>query len=110
MALAPWNVLASGKIRTDAEEKARAQSGEKGARGEVRSHTICRADGYGHKGRAVMTADWMRTESERKVCKVLERVAAEIGAKSIQAGMYDGFFHPNSGVTCAVIFQSPSRT
>lgn len=30
MALAPWNVLAGGKIRTDAEELERAQTGEKG--------------------------------------------------------------------------------
>ena len=30
MALAPYNVLASGKIRTDAEEERRRQTGEKG--------------------------------------------------------------------------------
>ncbi|CAA7263314.1 unnamed protein product [Cyclocybe aegerita] len=30
MALAPWNVLAAGKIRTDAEEEKRRQTGEKG--------------------------------------------------------------------------------
>ena len=30
MALAPWNVLAAGKLRTDAEEKRRAETGEKG--------------------------------------------------------------------------------
>lgn len=29
---------------------------------------------------------WERSEDERKVCKVLEGVAAKIGAKSIQAG------------------------
>ena len=31
MALAPWNVLGAGKIRTDAEEERRRQTGEKGA-------------------------------------------------------------------------------
>ena len=30
MALAPWNVLAGGKIRTDEEEERRRQTGEKG--------------------------------------------------------------------------------
>ena len=30
MALAPWNVLASGHIRTDEEEEQRRQTGEKG--------------------------------------------------------------------------------
>jgi len=29
MALAPWNVLAAGKIRTDAEEQRRRETGEK---------------------------------------------------------------------------------
>ena len=30
MALSPWNVLAAGKIRTDAEEDKRRETGEKG--------------------------------------------------------------------------------
>lgn len=30
MALAPWNVLAGGKIRSDAEEQRRRETGEKG--------------------------------------------------------------------------------
>lgn len=30
--------------------------------------------------------DWERNEEERRVCKALEKVAAEIGAKSITAG------------------------
>ena len=30
MALAPWNVLAAGKIRTDAEEQKRREAGEQG--------------------------------------------------------------------------------
>ncbi|KAI0739043.1 aryl-alcohol dehydrogenase [NADP+] [Daedaleopsis nitida] len=65
MALAPWNVLAGGRIRTDEEERKRRETGE--------------------KGRTIMTHDWERTEQERAVCKVLEEVAADVGAKSIQA-------------------------
>lgn len=30
--------------------------------------------------------EWERTEEERKVAKVLEEVAAEVGAPNIQAG------------------------
>jgi len=63
MALAPWDVLASGKIRTDEEEKRRMESGE--------------------KGRTIFTGDWLRTPDERKMCAALEEIAAEIGAKSI---------------------------
>ncbi|GJE93430.1 aryl-alcohol dehydrogenase [Phanerochaete sordida] len=62
MALAPFNVLAAGKIRTDAEEARRAASGE--------------------GGRAVF-GDWRRTDEQRKVCAALERVAAEVGARNI---------------------------
>lgn len=65
MAFAPWNVLAAGKIRTDAEEKKRLESGE--------------------GGRAIF-GDWKRSESERKVCLAIEKVAEEVGAKSITSG------------------------
>ncbi|KAJ3483048.1 hypothetical protein NLI96_g6576 [Meripilus lineatus] len=58
MALAPFNVLAGGKIRTDAEEQQRRETGEKG---------------------------WERTEDQRKVCKALDKVASEVGATSINA-------------------------
>ncbi|VDB94288.1 unnamed protein product [Peniophora sp. CBMAI 1063] len=64
LALAPWDVLAGGKIRTDAEEEARRQTGE--------------------NGRAVR-GPWERNEQEKKMASALEKVAAEIGAKSIQA-------------------------
>ncbi|TCD60440.1 hypothetical protein EIP91_010071, partial [Steccherinum ochraceum] len=37
----------------------------------------------GEKGRELFGADWQRTENETKVCKALEKVAQEIGAKSI---------------------------
>ncbi|KDR66293.1 hypothetical protein GALMADRAFT_148038 [Galerina marginata CBS 339.88] len=63
MALAPWNVLAGGKIRTDEEEEKRRQTGE--------------------NGRTVFTPEWERNEKEKAVCKALEKVAGEVGAKHI---------------------------
>ena len=65
MALAPWNVLGAGKIRSDAEEARRRETGE--------------------NGRA-WHGPWERTEDEKKVCAALEKVAEEVGAKSIGAG------------------------
>ncbi|KAI0333640.1 aryl-alcohol dehydrogenase [Cubamyces sp. BRFM 1775] len=65
MAIAPWNVLAAGKIRTDAEEEERRKTGE--------------------NGRTFMTNTWERNETEKKVAKVLEEIAAEVGASNIQA-------------------------
>ena len=71
MALAPWNVLARGKIRTDEEEEKRRQTGEKG-------RTLALG----------LSIDWERNEKEKTVCKALEKVAAEIGAKHITSGIY----------------------
>lgn len=65
LALAPWGVLAGGKIRTDEEEERRRQTGE--------------------NGRTFWIPDWERNEKEKKVCKALEKVAAEVGAKHITA-------------------------
>ncbi|KAH8107739.1 Aldo/keto reductase [Cristinia sonorae] len=65
MALAPWNVLAGGKIRTDEEEERRRQTGE--------------------GGRTMGNPAWERNEDEKKVCKALEKVAKEVGAKHITA-------------------------
>ena len=66
MALAPWNVLAGGKLRTDAEEQKRRESGEQGT-------TL-----YG--------PNWERNDQEKAAARALERVAEEVGAKSIGAG------------------------
>jgi len=63
MALAPWSVLAAGKIRSDEEEKRRLETGE--------------------KGRTLSGNEWMRTENEKKVCDALEKVAKEVGAQHI---------------------------
>ncbi|GJF00507.1 aldo/keto reductase [Phanerochaete sordida] len=62
LAIAPWNVVGGGKIRTDGEEQRRIESGE--------------------KGRTVFE-DWLRTPDERRVCAELEVIAKELGAKSI---------------------------
>ena len=62
--MAPWAVLAGGKLRTDVEEQQRIDSGE---------------------GGRTMFGDWLRTENERKVCSELEKVAAEVGAKNIRS-------------------------
>ncbi len=67
LALAPWGVLGGGKIRTNAEEARRKESGE--------------------KGRTIFSQNWERTDQEKKVCDVLEDIAKEVGCESITAGM-----------------------
>ncbi|TFK26137.1 aryl-alcohol dehydrogenase [Coprinopsis marcescibilis] len=62
MALAPFNVLATGKLRSDSEEEARLKSGE--------------------NGRAVLNQDWKRNDTEKAMARALEKVAKEVGAKS----------------------------
>ncbi|KAF8073440.1 NADP-dependent oxidoreductase domain-containing protein [Lyophyllum atratum] len=64
IALAPWNVLAGGKFRTDAEEEERRKTGE--------------------EGRKIM-GPWERNEKEKKVSAALEKVAEEVGTKHITA-------------------------
>jgi len=63
LALAPWNVLAGGKLRTDEEEENRRQTGE--------------------KGRMISGPNWERNETEKKMSKALEKVANEVGVKHI---------------------------
>ena len=72
MALALWNVLAGGKFRTDAEEEQRRVTGEHGRKEFWNSNS--------------MSVGSERTENERRVSVSLEKVANEIGAKSITAG------------------------
>lgn len=68
LALAPWDVLCGGKIRTDAEEARRKESGE--------------------KGRTIFSPEWERTEDEKKISGVLEEVGREVGVgDNVQAGM-----------------------
>ncbi|EJD04749.1 Aldo/keto reductase [Fomitiporia mediterranea MF3/22] len=65
LALAPWNVLAAGHLRTDAEEERRLASGE--------------------KGRTLLQLDWMHNENEnlKKMSAALEKVAKEVGTEHI---------------------------
>ncbi|KAF7331091.1 Aldo/keto reductase [Mycena venus] len=65
LALAPWNVVGGGKFRTDAEEEQRRATGE--------------------KGRTTFNPEWERNENEKKISHALEKVAAEIGTKSLTA-------------------------
>lgn len=65
LAIAPWGVLGAGKVRTDAEEERRRESGEKGC--------------------TLFDPNWERTEEERKVCLVLEDIAKEVGVDSLTA-------------------------
>jgi aryl-alcohol dehydrogenase-like predicted oxidoreductase len=69
LALAPWKVLAGGKLRTDAEEERRRQTGE--------------------KGRTLLNPDWERNEDEKKMAKALEEVAKQVGTEHITAGECD---------------------
>ncbi|KAF9256392.1 Aldo/keto reductase [Marasmius fiardii PR-910] len=62
MALAPWSVLAGGKLRTDAEEQRRKESGEEGRK-------------WGKS--------WERTPEEAAMSRGLQKVAQELGVKSI---------------------------
>ncbi|KAL5520506.1 hypothetical protein ACEPAG_9730 [Sanghuangporus baumii] len=65
LALAPWNVLAGGRLRTDAEEERRLASGD--------------------RGRVIFGEEWKRTENERKISAALEKVAKEVGTEHITA-------------------------
>ena len=65
LALAPWNVLAGGKTRSDEEEERRRQTGE--------------------EGRKMLSPNWERTPEQRRVCLALEKVAKEVGTKNIAA-------------------------
>ncbi|KAJ7166014.1 NADP-dependent oxidoreductase domain-containing protein [Mycena filopes] len=65
LALAPFKVLGGGKFRTDAEEEERRATGE--------------------KGRTLFNPHSERSDDEKKISHALEKVAAEVGTKSITA-------------------------
>lgn len=69
MALAPWNVLGAGRLRTDEEEERRRATGE--------------------HGRMLHNNKWERTEDECKVSRALKEIAKQVGAKSITAGIFN---------------------
>jgi len=64
MALAPWGVLAGGKLHSDEEEEKCSQSGEKGRN-------------------VFLTTEWKRNETERVVSRALDSVEKEVGAKHV---------------------------
>jgi hypothetical protein len=66
LALGPWNVLAGAKLRTDAEEMRRRQS-----------------------GRMFASSTWERNEDEKRMSNALEEVAKQVGAEHIAAGEWD---------------------
>lgn len=68
MAIAPWNVLAGGHIRSDEEERKREESGE--------------------GGRTIGGAEWRRTADEKKLCAALEQVGNDVGGASVSAGTF----------------------
>lgn len=111
MALAPWNVLHGGKIRSDEEEERRRQTGE----GGEYSSQLCVFEA-GLRiilGRSATDPNWERNEDEKKICRALEKVAKEVGAKNITAGTFS--LHPAAHVLyahlCIIIpRQSPSPT
>ncbi|KLO05785.1 Aldo/keto reductase [Schizopora paradoxa] len=72
LALAPWDVIGGGRLRTSAEEQRRRQSGEKGR--------VFAA----HSGDVDMVG-WERTEDEKKMSVALEKVAKEVGTEHITA-------------------------
>lgn len=67
MALAPWNVLAGGKLRSDEEEQKRKDSGE--------------------GGRDIFGTGWERSPAEKIMSNALEKVAREVGG-SVTAGAF----------------------
>lgn len=88
MALAPWNVLHGGKIRTDEEEERRRKTGEAGELSLLRTYGIWGSEDAYLVGRQFMGQGWERNEDEKKVCKALEKVAGEVGAKHITSGIH----------------------
>ncbi|KIJ64651.1 hypothetical protein HYDPIDRAFT_40385 [Hydnomerulius pinastri MD-312] len=65
LAIAPFNVLAAGKLRSDAEEERRRQTGE--------------------KGRTIRNPEWERNATEKAMSAALEKVANEVGTGHITA-------------------------
>ncbi|KAF5374268.1 hypothetical protein D9758_004552 [Tetrapyrgos nigripes] len=78
MALAPWGVVGGGKLITDEEEARRESTGE--------------------KGRTMMGRDWKRSPAEVKISRALEKVAKEVGAKSITSVAITYIMHKTTHV------------
>ena len=86
MAIAPWGVLAAGKIRSDAEEQRRRETGEKGAyRTPLCVFYLHNKCILYSPGRVTFNPQWERNENERKIVAALEKVASEVGAKHVSS-------------------------
>ena len=46
--------------------------------------------------------NWERTENEVKICKALEEVANQVGAKNIQAGQNSSVYYALINATCCL--------
>ena len=89
LALAPWGVLGAGKIRTNAEEARRKESGE--------------------KGRMLIGSHWERTPEMKKVYDVLEEIGKEVGTESITLSKWENHVSRSPDLT-NTHKQLPSRT
>ncbi|KAJ8509475.1 hypothetical protein ONZ45_g8358 [Pleurotus djamor] len=67
MAIAPWGVLAGGKLRSDEEEQRRRETGENG-------RTFFSPNGQ-----------WERSAEEKAMSAVLDKIAKEVGTKHLGA-------------------------
>ncbi|KAF9026155.1 Aldo/keto reductase [Hymenopellis radicata] len=77
LALAPFQVLGAGRLRTEAEDKRRRETGESERPAGSGRTTSTKTE--------IKLASGTRTELEIKLSNALEKVANEIGAKSIQS-------------------------
>ena len=68
MAIAPWGVLAGGKLRSDEEEQRRRETGENG-------RTFFSSNGQ-----------WERSAEEKAMSAILDKIAKEVGTKHLGAG------------------------
>ena len=84
MAIAPWGVLAAGKIRSDTEEQRRRETGEKGAY-RMPLCVLYLIIYILSPGRVTFNPQWERNENERKIVAALEKVASEVGAKHVSS-------------------------
>ena len=66
LAIAPWDVLAGGKIRTDAEGNVHRKTGE--------------------QGRQIFGQGWERNGQQKAIASAPEKIAVDVGARSIQTG------------------------
>ena len=89
LALAPWGVLAAGRIRSDEEEERRRQTGENGQLLRPFSRACISMLMRAHAlGRTSSRPDWERTPDEKKMSHALEKVAKEVGGgTTLSAGM-----------------------